>query len=136
MVGWYDAVEKGDTLRYGGFQDLMINKLDALTGAATGRATCCSARPTSMRPASATATSRATRRCARRCGPVYASYPGWTEDVSKIRRFGDLPAAARRYVAAMVKAILEVAYAGETWPAELPNPPLPRRRPPPLPDHP
>ena len=31
MVGWYDAVEKGDALRYGGFQDLMINKLDALT---------------------------------------------------------------------------------------------------------
>src|SRR5471032_702161 len=31
MVGWFDAVEKGDALRYGGFQDLMINKLDALT---------------------------------------------------------------------------------------------------------
>src|SRR6185436_19771589 len=31
MVGWYDAVEKGDALRYGGFQDVMINKLDALT---------------------------------------------------------------------------------------------------------
>ena len=30
MVGWFDAVEKGDTLRYGGFQDLMINKIDAL----------------------------------------------------------------------------------------------------------
>jgi adenylosuccinate synthase len=26
MVGWYDAVEKGDALRYGGYQDLMINK--------------------------------------------------------------------------------------------------------------
>ena len=31
MVGWFDAVEKGDALRYGGFQDLMINKTDALT---------------------------------------------------------------------------------------------------------
>jgi adenylosuccinate synthase len=31
MVGWFDAVEKGDVLRYGGFQDLMINKADALT---------------------------------------------------------------------------------------------------------
>ena len=37
MVGWYDAVEKGDALRYGGFQDLMINKLDALTWSAGWR---------------------------------------------------------------------------------------------------
>ena len=29
--GWCDAVEKGDALRYGGFQDLVLNKLDALT---------------------------------------------------------------------------------------------------------
>ena len=31
MVGWFDAVEKGDALRYGGFDDLMINKLDTLS---------------------------------------------------------------------------------------------------------
>ena len=31
MVGWFDAVEKGDALRFGGFQDLIVNKLDALT---------------------------------------------------------------------------------------------------------
>ena len=31
MVGWYDAVEKGDALRYGGYEDLALNKLDALS---------------------------------------------------------------------------------------------------------
>ena len=31
MVGWFDAVEKGNALRYGGFDQLVINKLDALT---------------------------------------------------------------------------------------------------------
>ena len=31
MVGWYDAVEKGDAMRYGGYQDLVLNKLDALS---------------------------------------------------------------------------------------------------------
>ena len=31
MVGWFDAVEKGNALRYGGFNQLVINKLDALT---------------------------------------------------------------------------------------------------------
>ena len=37
MVGWFDAVEKGDALRYGGFQDVMINKPDALTHAGEWR---------------------------------------------------------------------------------------------------
>ena len=31
MVGWFDAVEKGSSLRYCGFEELVINKLDALT---------------------------------------------------------------------------------------------------------
>ena len=30
MVGWFDAVEKGNALRFGGFDWLVINKLDAL----------------------------------------------------------------------------------------------------------
>ena len=30
MVGWFDA-EKGNTLRYEGFKQMVINKLDALT---------------------------------------------------------------------------------------------------------
>ena len=31
MVGWFDAVEKGNALRFGGFDWLVINKLDALS---------------------------------------------------------------------------------------------------------
>ena len=38
MVGWYDAVEKGEALKYGGFQDLVINKIDALAMRVTGKA--------------------------------------------------------------------------------------------------
>jgi adenylosuccinate synthase len=37
-----------------------------------------------------------------------------------VRRFGDLPRNAQRYVAAMVKSVLDVAY-GNRWPAALPN---------------
>jgi adenylosuccinate synthase len=33
-----------------------------------------------------------------RCKPVYETLPGWTVDVSKIRRLADLPLTARRYV--------------------------------------
>ena len=31
MVGWFDSVEKENALRYGGFDELVINKLDALS---------------------------------------------------------------------------------------------------------
>jgi adenylosuccinate synthase len=55
--------------------------------------------------------------------PVYSKHPGWTEDVSKVRHFADLPKNAQLYVASMVKALLDVAYHGEPLPAaaKLPN---------------
>ena len=54
--------------------------------------------------------------------PVYSKHPGWTEDISQIRRFGDLPVNARRYVAAMMKSILDVASNGQIpAAASLPN---------------
>jgi adenylosuccinate synthase len=121
MVGWYDAVEKGDTLRYGGFQDLMINKLDALThsGEWQGELLLCTAyQDATGRRFGHVPRNEAVRRTLR---PVYSRYAGWTEDVSQIRRFAELPATAQRYVAAMVKSLLDVAYAGEARPAALPN---------------
>jgi adenylosuccinate synthase len=121
MVGWYDAVEKGDALRYGGFQDLMINKLDALTwsGEWKGDLKVCVAYETADgNRCGHVPRNEAVRKALR---PVYASYPGWAEDISSVRHFADLPANARRYVGGMVKGILDVAYAGESRPAVLPN---------------
>ncbi|MFO0843612.1 MAG: adenylosuccinate synthase [Gemmataceae bacterium] len=40
-----------------------------------------------------------------RCKPVYESVPGWKQDVSGIRRVGDLPAAARRYIDRLAEVI-------------------------------
>lgn len=121
MVGWYDAVEKGDALRYGGFQDFMINKLDALTwsGGWKGDLLVCTAYESADgRRVMHVPRNEAVRKSLR---PVYARYPGWAEDITGVRRFGDLPANARRYVAGMVRSILDVAYAGEPRPAVLPN---------------
>ena len=121
MVGWFDAVEKGDVLRYGGYQDLMINKADALThgGNWHGDLLICTAyEDTAGKRYQHVPRNEAVRKALR---PVYAKYPGWTEDISQVRRFADLPPNARRYVAAMMKSILDVAYAGEKWPAALPN---------------
>ncbi|HEX3729787.1 MAG TPA: adenylosuccinate synthetase [Opitutaceae bacterium] len=121
MVGWYDAVEKGDTLRYGGFQDLMINKLDALTHAGEWRGDlllCTAYEDAAGKRYHHVPRNEAVRKALR---PVCSKYPGWSEDLSQVRRFGDLPANARRYVAAMVKSIFDVAYLGEKRPATLPN---------------
>lgn len=123
MVGWYDAVEKGDALRYGGFQDVMINKLDALThrGEWTGDLLIC----TCYEDAAGKRYHHVPRNDAIRKAlkPVYTKHPGWTEDVSQVRTFADLPKNAQRYVAAMVKSLLDVAYHGEPRPAapKLPN---------------
>jgi adenylosuccinate synthase len=121
MVGWYDAVEKGDALRYGGFQDLMINKLDALThgGDWHGDLLICTAyQAPDGRTCRHVPRNEAVRKALR---PVYQSCPGWSGDIAGVRRFADLPGNAQRYAGAMLKALLEVAYEGRAWPERLPN---------------
>lgn len=117
MVGWYDAVEKGDALRYGGFQDLVINKLDALSHNSEweGSLKICAA----YKDASGKRVNHVPRDEAYRAElkPVYEEYDGWAEDISTIRSFADLPAQAKRYVAGMVKATCDVAYDGN-YPAK------------------
>jgi adenylosuccinate synthase len=123
MVGWYDAVEKGDALRYGGFQDLMINKLDALTHSGEWRSDlliCTAYESADGRRFQHVPRNEAVRRTLR---PVYTRHPGWAEDISQVRRFADLPLNAQRYVGAMMKSLLQVAFPGELHPAvdRLPN---------------
>jgi adenylosuccinate synthase len=123
MVGWYDAVEKGDALRYGGFQDVMINKLDALTHSGDWRGDlliCTAYESADGKRFTHVPRNEAVRKTLR---PVYATYPGWTEDVSQVRRFADLPVNAQRYVGGMMKSLLDVAFDGKAHFAtdKLPN---------------
>ncbi|MDX6765527.1 MAG: adenylosuccinate synthetase [Candidatus Methylacidiphilales bacterium] len=116
MVGWYDAVEKGDALRYGGYQDLMINKLDALThrGEWNGDLLICTAyEDATGKRYTHVPRNDAVRKTLR---PVYSRHPGWTGDLSGIRRFSDLPPQAKQYTAAMVRALVEVAGATDPLP--------------------
>lgn len=110
MVGWFDAVEKGDCLRFGGFQDLVINKLDALTQPDGGALKVCVAyeAPDGKR-IKGVPREDAIRR---ELKPIYEELEGWTEDISGVRSFADLPAAAQRYVAFCAKATLDVASRG------------------------
>jgi len=116
MVGWYDAVEKGDALRYGGFQDLMINKIDALTGA-DELLICVAYEDAAGKRYPHVPRNEALRKTLR---PVYTKHAGWSEDVSAVRHFVELPQNAQRYAAAMVRSLIEVAYP-EKLPAVLPN---------------
>lgn len=121
MVGWFDAVEKGDALRYGGYQDLAINKLDALSynGEWTsGQLAICIA----YEAPDGTRVNHVPRDDAfrRTLKPVYQTLPGWSEDLSALRHFADLPDNAKRYIAAVMIAIIDIAY-GRKPPAILPN---------------
>ena len=109
MVGWFDAVEKGTALRYCGFDDLVINKIDVLTheGSWNGDLLLC----VGYEDTSGNRINRVPRNDSERRGlkPVYKTLPGWSEDISICRSFFELPANARNYVAWMVKSTLDAA---------------------------
>ena len=122
MVGWFDAVEKGDSLRYGGFQDLMINKLDALSYSDDwqgGELMVCAA----YRDANGTLYKGVPRddSLRKKLQPVFLQLPGWSEDITQVRRFADLPGNAKRFVATLVKSIFDIAYRDGHRPSPLPN---------------
>jgi len=92
--GWYDAVAVRYGVRINGLDALALTKLDVLDG--LERIEIC----TSYRFGSRTLTEfpSDTAQLAA-CEPVYESMPGWSEPTRGVRRFADLPDAARRYVA-------------------------------------
>ena len=121
MVGWYDAVEKGDALRYGGYQDLVLNKLDALShsGDWQGELQICIA----YQDPEGTVVYHVPRddNYRRTLKPVYKHVPGWSEDISGVRSFNDLPENAKNYVAWMMRALIDVANHGDQNKDKYPN---------------
>jgi adenylosuccinate synthase len=92
--GWYDAVAVRYGVRINGLDALALTKLDVLDG--LEQIEIC----TSYRCHGKTLTefpSDIAQLAA--CEPVYESMPGWSEPTKGVRRFEDLPANARRYVA-------------------------------------
>ena len=92
--GWYDAVAVRYGARINGLDALALTKLDVLDG--LDRIDIC----TAYRCGSRTLTefpSDIGQLAA--CEPVYESMPGWSSPTKGVRRFEELPAAARRYIA-------------------------------------
>jgi len=94
--GWYDAVIARYSSRVNGLTDLVLTKLDVLTG--IEKIPVCVAydvdgvRHDEM-PVDQSAYHHAK--------PIYELLDGWTEDISAARRFEDLPENAQRYVLAL-----------------------------------
>jgi len=94
--GWYDAVIARYASRVNGLTDLVMTKLDVLTG--IEKIPVCVAydvdgvRHDEM-PTDQSAFHHAT--------PIYEEFPGWTEDISGVRTFDELPENAKAYVLAL-----------------------------------
>src|SRR5437762_2212987 len=92
--GWYDAVAARYGVRINGLDALALTKLDVLDGLDT--IDICTAYRSAGRTL-ADFPSDVTQLAA--CEPLYETMPGWSKPTKGMRRFSELPEAARRYVA-------------------------------------
>lgn len=94
--GWYDAVVARYSARVNGLTDFVLTKLDVLTGL-DEIPVCVAYDVNGVRyeevPQDQAAFAAATA--------VYQSFPGWTEDITAVRDFEDLPKNAKDYVLAL-----------------------------------
>lgn len=100
--GWFDAVIGRYATRINGVTDFVLTKLDVLTG--IEQIPVCVAYDVDGTRHDALPMTQAEFA---RAVPVYETFPGWDEDISKARDLDDLPRNARDYVAAleaMIKA--------------------------------
>lgn len=91
--GWLDAVALRYAVRVNGITELALMKLDVLSAFPTLR----------IAVAYSSLGERydqfpRQQRVLYNCTPVYEDLPGWSEDITAVRRLEDLPAAARAYI--------------------------------------
>lgn len=91
--GWADAVVGRYARRVNGLTDVVLTKLDVLTGFET--VPVCVAYDVQGTRVEEMPVHQSDFHHAR---PVYEELPGWTEDITGAREFADLPEAAQRYV--------------------------------------
>ncbi len=94
--GWYDAPIARYTSRINGVTDFVLTKLDVLTGLEQ-IPVCVAYEVDGVRveemPVSQSDFHHAV--------PIYEMFPGWSEDITGVRTFADLPATAQSYVRAL-----------------------------------
>lgn len=91
--GWFDAVAVRYTARLSGVDSLAVMLLDVLSE--LPELQICTAYEIDGRQVSQFPSQVEALRAAR---PVFETLPGWQQDISMVRRFADLPPAARGYL--------------------------------------
>ncbi|MBO6301703.1 MAG: adenylosuccinate synthase [Ruminiclostridium sp.] len=93
-TGWFDAVIVRHSVRVNGLSKLAINKLDTLSG--IGELKICTAyeKP----DGSIIKDFPPTLEELADCKPVYETFPGFDDDVSKCRSFDELPEICKQYI--------------------------------------
>jgi adenylosuccinate synthase len=91
--GWFDAVIARYAARVNGLTELFVTKLDVLSGFPTVKI--CTAYEADGERFDDVPPHQSLFHSAE---PVYEELEGWAEDLTAIRRFADLPAAARTYL--------------------------------------
>jgi adenylosuccinate synthase len=92
--GWYDAVAVRYSVRINGLDGLALTKLDVLDG--LERIDICTSYTCGSRTLTEFPSDMAQLAA---CKPVYETMPGWTMPTRGLRKYEDLPEAARRYIA-------------------------------------
>ncbi|OJX62907.1 MAG: adenylosuccinate synthase [Micrococcales bacterium 73-13] len=95
-TGWYDALVTRYASRINGITDLVLTKLDVLSG--LERIPVCVAYEVDGQRVEEIPVNQTDFHHAR---PIYEEFPGWSEDISGAREFDDLPPNARSYVEAL-----------------------------------
>ncbi|MBA2532828.1 MAG: adenylosuccinate synthase [Nocardioidaceae bacterium] len=94
--GWFDAVIARYATRVNGVTDFVLTKLDVLTGFEQVPV-CVAYDVDGVRHHEMPMTQTDFHHAV----PVYDEFPGWWEDITRCRRFDDLPQAAQSYVKAL-----------------------------------
>lgn len=95
-TGWYDAVVARYSSRINGLTDLVITKLDVLTG--FEKIPVCVAYDVDGTRHEEMPVNQTDFHHAK---PIYEYFDGWTEDISTARAFEDLPVNAQKYILAL-----------------------------------
>ena len=95
-TGWYDAPVARYTARINGVTDFVMTKLDVLTG--LEKIPVCVAYDVDGVRVEEVPVSQSDFHHAK---PIYEEFPGWSEDITGVRNFEDLPQNAQDYVLAI-----------------------------------
>jgi len=91
--GWFDGVTSRHAVQINGIDEIAVTKLDVLSGLDEIKFATAyrhNGTTTEQMPSETEVLAK--------CTPVYRTFKGWKDDLSKVTRFDDLPRAARIYL--------------------------------------